>query len=242
MTRQTAGYAGDCDGSAQVDERCTTRGLLAPASGSGSCPDRPATTAAARWAWSDTISSWTWPGFEGAPVIVEVYSDADEVELFVNGNSLGRRPVGEPNRFRAAFDATYQSGELLAVAYRAGVETGRSTLKSATGPVLLNAEADRTEITADPGDLAYVALTLTDPQGTVHTAADRLVNVQVSGPGVLQGFASAAPSTEERFDTAERRTYEGRALAVLRPTGIGKIRLLASAPECEPVEATVTAG
>jgi beta-galactosidase len=54
-------------------------------------------------------------------------------------------------------------------------------------------------------------------------------------------LGSAAPSTEERFDATERRTYDGRALAVLRPTSAGKIRLLASAPGCEPTEIVVTA-
>ena len=57
---------------------------------------------------------------------------------------------------------------------------------------------------------------------------------------MLLGFGSAAPSTEERFDAIERRTHDGRALAVLRPTGPGKIRLLATAPDCEPIEVLVT--
>ena len=67
------------------------------------------------------------------------------------------------------------------------------------------------------------------------------MRVEVSGPGVLLGFGSASPATEERFDATERRTYDGRALAVLRPTGPGKIRLTATAPECEPAEIVVTA-
>jgi beta-galactosidase len=192
------------------------------------------------WAWSDSISSWTWPGSEGAPVTVEVYSDADEVELLVNGRSLGRKPAGDSHRFRAEFETVYAPGELLAIAYTGGVEAGRHVLRSAAGPVLLRAEADRPVISAGGGDLAYVTLTLTDAAGTCHTRADRPVAVEVSGPGVLLGFGSAAPATEERFDATERRTYDGRALAVLRPAGRGEIRLLASAPECEPDEVLVT--
>ncbi|GGX30890.1 glycoside hydrolase family 2 TIM barrel-domain containing protein [Streptomyces lomondensis] len=191
------------------------------------------------WAWTDAVSSWTWPGYDGRPVTVEVYSDADEVELLVNGRSLGRLPVGEDHRFRADFDTVYEPGELLAIAYRGGVETGRHLLRSATGPVLLRAQADRAIITPHVGDLAYVTLALTDAGGTLHTAADREVMVEVTGDGVLQGFGSAAPSTEERFDTTVRRTYQGRALAVLRPTGIGKIHLRATAPGCEPVETVI---
>ncbi|MFE3828530.1 glycoside hydrolase family 2 TIM barrel-domain containing protein [Streptomyces sp. NPDC059092] len=198
------------------------------------------TVASAPWAWSDTISSWTWPGFENEPITVEVYSDAEEVELFLNGRSLGRRPVGEDHRFRTAFDTLHEPGELLAIAYRSGTESGRSGLRSVTGPVKLHADADRPVITAAGGDLAFVTLTLTDETGTVHTAADRLVSVEVTGDGTLAGFGSADPSTEERFDAKERHTYQGRVLAVIRPTGTGEIRLSAVAPGCEPVEVTVT--
>ncbi len=193
------------------------------------------------WAWSDSVASWSWPGSEGAPVTVEVYSDADEVELLVNGRSLGRQPAGQERRFRAEFEAVYEPGELVAVAYAGGAETGRDRLRSAAGPVLLRAEADRPVIAADGGDLAYVVLTLTDPSGTGCTAADRPVRVEVSGAGVLLGFGSANPSTEERFDAAERRTYDGRALAVLRPAGPGKIRLTACAAGCDPAEVLITA-
>ena len=199
------------------------------------------TFAGTPWAWSDSIASWTWPGSEGSPVTVEVYSDADEVELLLNGRSLGRKPVGDSHRFRAEFETLYEPGELLAVAYAGGTETGRHLLRSAAGPVLLRAEADRQAVSADGGDLAYVALTLTDPAGTCCTHADRPVRVDVTGPCVLLGFGSASPSTEERFDATERRTYDGRALAVLRPAGPGKIRLIASAPGCEPAEVLVTA-
>ncbi|WP_329254469.1 DUF4982 domain-containing protein [Streptomyces sp. NBC_01478] len=198
------------------------------------------TWAGTPWAWSDTVPSWTWPGCTGEPITIEVYGDADEVELLVNGGSLGRRPVGRGHRFRTEFETSYEPGELLAVAYRDGAETGRTVLRSATGPVRLRAEADRPVITANGGDLAYVTLTLTDPDGTLHPAADRPVRLEVTGAGVLLGFGSADPSTEERFDATERRTYEGRALAVLRPTGPGKIHLLATAPECDPVDVVVT--
>lgn len=198
------------------------------------------TWAGTPWAWSDTVATWTWPGFAGEPVTVEVYGDADEVELLIGARSLGRRPVGEEHRFRTEFETSYEPGELLAIAYRDGVETGRHSLRTATGPLQLRAAPDRRHITAHGGDLAYVTLALTDPDGTLHTSADRPVTVEVSGAGVLSGFGSADPSTEERFDATVRRTYEGRALAVLRPTGPGRIRLVASAPECAPVAMVVT--
>ena len=84
----------------------------------------------------------------GQPVTVEVYSDADEVELLLDGRSLGTAKAGEKNRFRAEFEVTYEPGELTAVARTGGAETGRFALRSATGPVVLHAVADRA---GDPG-------------------------------------------------------------------------------------------
>ncbi|HEY9329175.1 MAG TPA: glycoside hydrolase family 2 TIM barrel-domain containing protein [Streptomyces sp.] len=181
------------------------------------------------WAWSDAISSWTWPGFEDAPVTVEVYGAGDEAELFVNGRSQGRRRL---ESFRTEFEVLYSAGELLAVTYRGDVESGRHTVRTAGAPDRLRAESDRAVIAATGGDLAFVSLTLTDANGICHPGADRPVHLDVTGDGVLAGFGSARPSTDERFDTPDHQTYEGRALAILRPTGPGEICLQASAPNC----------
>jgi beta-galactosidase len=122
----------------------------------------------------------------------------------------------------------------VVVAYASGVEIGRDTARTATGPLTLRAETDRPR-----GGLAYVTLALTDAEGVVHTAADRPVTVEVTGDGLLLALGSADPSTEERFDGKTRTTYEGRALAVVRTTGEGTVSLLATAPGCEPAEVVV---
>ena len=67
------------------------------------------------WMWKNNIASWTWKGQEGNPVSIDVYSDADEVELFLNGKSLGRKAAGEGAGFAAAFETAYEPGELKAV-------------------------------------------------------------------------------------------------------------------------------
>jgi beta-galactosidase len=192
------------------------------------------TWAGTPWAWTDSIASWTWPGYEGAPVVVEVYSNADEVELLIGGQSLGRSPVGEKARFRAEFETTYQPGEVVAIAYAEGTQTGRHVLRSAEGPLVLRAEADRSSVTADESDLAFVEITLTDEQGNLNSGADRHVKVVVSGPGHLQGFGSADPMVSDPFTGASAATYDGRALAVIRPTGPGEISVTVSAAECPP--------
>lgn len=193
------------------------------------------------WAWSDTVGSWSWAGAEGRPVTVEVYSDSDEVELLLDGTSLGTAKAGEANRFRAAFEVTYSPGELTAVSRTGGQETGRCSLRSATGPLALAAGADRRVVRADDTDLAHVTLTLEDADGVVALGVDREVTVTVEGPGVLQGFGSAAPATEESYLDDVHTTFDGRALAVVRPTGAGTITLTATAPGCPPVSLGIEA-
>ncbi len=75
----------------------------------------------------------------------------------------------------------------------------------------------------------------------LHTAADRRVTVEVDGPAVLQGLGSANPSTEEGFTDVACTTFDGRALAVVRPTGAGTITLVATADGCEPVRVSIDA-
>jgi beta-galactosidase len=194
------------------------------------------------WSWTDVISSWSWPDHEGAPVVIEVYAAADEVELLVNGRSLGRQPTGAEHRFRAEFEAVCEPGELVAVAWREAEEVGRTQLRSASGAVLLAAAADRTEIAAGTSDLAYIDIALTDATGTLFTTVDRPVTVDVDGPGALQGLASGRPDTDEAFTASTCTTHHGRALAVIRPTATGAITVRLRADGCEPVELPIDVG
>ncbi|WP_062464238.1 glycoside hydrolase family 2 TIM barrel-domain containing protein [Demequina soli] len=176
------------------------------------------------WAWSDSIASWDWPGHDGATTVVEVYSDADEVELLINGRSLGRRAAGRGARFRAEFELAYEPGTVEAIAYRSGELAERFALRSASGEPGL-------KVTAEPagsaGELLYVPITVEDGTGVVVTAA-RSLRVDVAGPGVLQGLGSGAPVTEESYLDDVHTTFDGRALAIVRRTGEGPITLRVS--------------
>lgn len=184
------------------------------------------------WGWSDSIPSWSWNGYEGQPVKVEVYADADEVELLINGKPVGKAPAGEANRFKAEFDTIYETGEITAVAYMDRQETGRMSIRSARGAVMLKAVADRTEITASETDLAFVTITLEDEQGELYNTADRMVTVTVEGPGQIQGFGNGNPVSEEDYFDQKHTTFDGRALAVIRPTGKGVITVTVNAEGC----------
>jgi beta-galactosidase len=193
------------------------------------------------WSWSDAVSSWSWDGFEGKPVTIEVYADADEVELLLNGQSLGRQPAGAEHRYTAVFETVFEPGSLQAVAWHAGQERGRMGLRSAVGPLQLDASADRNVIAAHSGDLAFVALALTDPEGVPYVTMDQKVHVDIEGPGVLQALGSANPESQEGFGGPACTTFDGRALAVVRSQGEGRIAVTATvggcAPQCVLIEA-----
>ena len=173
--------------------------------------------------WLEGLASWSWPGSEGGAVTIDVLSDADEVELLVNGVSVGRHPAGQDQGFRTEFETIFEPGEIVAVAYRDGVEVARTALQSGTGLAALDVRVDRTEIRADDTDLAFVEITLVDGAGRLHHTDDRAVTIEVDGPGTLQGLGSANPRTEELFGASTHDTFQGRALAVVRPTAPGTI-------------------
>jgi hypothetical protein len=166
------------------------------------------------WRTTDAIPSWSWRGQQGTLAQVEVYSHADAVELFCNGVSLGRKPAGPAHKFQADYKLPYAPGELTAVEYRGGRETGRTTLRSSSGPLTLKLTAD----TPPPGDVVYVAVDVVDGSGTPEMLADDDLVLTVEG-GEPAGFGSARPVSADGFTSGQARTYYGHALAAIRPTG-----------------------
>jgi beta-galactosidase len=189
---------------------------------------------AAREGRTDSIRSWSWEGYEGRMAVVEVYADADRVELQLDGVKVGVEAAGSTRRYLSTFSVPYRPGELTALAYDAtGGEIGRDTLASAGPGLQICAEAECDELRADGADLAYIPIVLTDHAGTVRPLADREVVVQVSGAGTLLGLGSAQPITEEGFSSDRHSTYYGRALAVVRSGHeVGDLTVTVSAKDC----------
>lgn len=173
------------------------------------------------WSWDDVVASWTWDVAPGAPVTVDVYAAADEVELRRDGVVLGRVAVGGTRPLVARFETEYHPGELVAVALDDGREVGRARLRTADGAPRLVAQAESERIPSD--GLAYVGLRIEGDDGLVVGDADRLVTVEIDGPGELAGIGSARARTTESFAGPAVTTYDGRALAIVRPTGSGEI-------------------
>ena len=199
-----------------------------------------------QWAMTDAVRSWNWKGFENQPVRIEVYSDAESVELLINGNSAGiKRPgvledgCGKKNM--AVFETKYIPGSVEAVARNDGRETGRDILRTAGEKLHLEAHADQEIIPADGSDIAYVELELQDQNGIRNPEEVKSVSVQVTGAGYLLGFGSADPKSEENYFDTTAKTFEGRLRAAVRAREKGEIHLTFSGDGMEDVSITVKA-
>lgn len=173
-----------------------------------------------RYGWPDGLHTWTWPVAEGSQVCVEVYSGADEVELILNGRSLGRKPAGTCHH-KGVFEVDYEKGILEAVSYTDGREVSRDILTSAGAPAGLRIAADsyslrRTVLKADGQSLCYAVVEVVDREGNPVPYLEKTARAFVEGTASLAAFGTARPVTEENYTKGETTAYQGRMLAVVR--------------------------
>lgn len=195
-----------------------------------------------QWSWDPVIDSWSFPGQAGKPTRVDVYSVDDEVELFVNGISIGRQPAGELPKNKTTFEVVYQPGRIEAVGYRGGQEVSRTHLDTCGAPTALRLSADRAEIRSPHGDLAYVTVEVIDEKGHAVKYAEPQVSFEISGVGILAAVGTANPVSEELYVGTTRKAWQGRLMAVVCSTGqVGEIVLEAMAEGLAPAKITLQA-
>ncbi len=183
-----------------------------------------------RWGWSDELRSWTWPGYEGKTLAVRVYSSGDQVRLLLNGKEIGVKPVSAETQLKAEFEVPYAPGELRAVALSGGKQIAELAFKTAGPPATLRLKADRQSIRRDRNDLAYVTLEVLDKAGELVPDAAVPVTFSISGAAELAAVGTANPKDIGSFRQPHPRTFHGKCLAIVRPTGAaGSVTLRAQA-------------
>lgn len=169
---------------------------------------------------------------------VEVYSNTDEVELFLNGKSLGKKQTRADDG-SLNWDVSYESGTLEAVAYTDGNEVARHTLRTAGAPAEMKLIPGQESIGLTFDDAVTVEVQILDENGTIVPTADNLVKFSVSGPGELIAVDSGNVVSTELFQVSERKAYQGRCIAILRATGEGTIQLKAQTDGIDPVMTSI---
>ena len=193
-----------------------------------------------KWGWSDELRGWTFPGLEGNPLKVRVYTRGDEVRLFHNGNQVGQKLLAARDALTAEFDVPYSPGELKAVAFEQDREIGSLVFTTTGKPSRVVLAGDRPELRASRDDLAYVMVTVVDDAGRTVPDATIPVSFSVRGAGELAAVGNANPKDVASFRQPRRSTFHGACLAILRPAGgSGSITLNAEAPGLEAASITL---
>lgn len=188
------------------------------------------------------LPHWNWPEREGEITPVHVFTSGDEVELFLNGKSLGKKKKGE-YEYRLRWDKIiYTPGELKAVAFKKGEKWAEQVVKTTGKPAILIAEADREVINADGKDLSFITIQVTDKEKNFVANATSKIEFSVEGPGEIVATDNGDPSDLTPFPSHERKAFSGLALVIVRGKykETGSIKITASSEGLKPAEYVIT--
>ncbi|HEY3757194.1 MAG TPA: beta-galactosidase GalA [Opitutaceae bacterium] len=141
------------------------------------------------------LPHWNWPGQEGKPIDVRAFSNCDEVELWLNGRSLGRKTLSAPGQLQ--WSVAYEPGTLEAKGYRGGKEVAHTRVETTGQATALRLTSNRVAVTADGRDVAVIAVSAIDNRGRVVPEADVKVDFALAGAGRLIGVGNGDPSCHE---------------------------------------------
>ena len=173
------------------------------------------------WQLTKALESWSWRGCNGMPCRVEVYARGAQVELLINGKSVGRKSL--KNKCRVVFQTAYADGEITAVSYDgSGKEIGRYTLSTAGEDTVLKVQPEETAV--KPNGLSFIDLRYTDKAGVWKPMEKHTLKVEVEN-GTLAGLGSANAYAEGNYAGDTTKTYYGEAMAIVRATDSGPVRV-----------------
>jgi beta-galactosidase len=164
---------------------------------------------------------WTsWTAAQSVPIYV--YSNADSVELFLNGKSLGSQNVvavaSQAKSGHLEWSVAFSPGTLEAKATKNGTVVATDTVQTAGAPAAVVLKVDRASITADGLDLAYVEADIVDSKGVLVPQASNVVSFSITGPGKIVGVDNGNPISHEAYQGTTRAAFSGKALAIIQST------------------------
>ncbi|VGO15615.1 Beta-galactosidase BoGH2A [Pontiella desulfatans] len=171
--------------------------------------------------WTDEpmvhlLPHWTHPGMEGVGIPVVAYSNCEEVELFLNGKPLGKKPPRD--LLDIVWKVPYEAGTLKAVGYRGGKAVAEKIFKTAGAPTTIEFAADNTNMAADRFDISHLTTTIKDANGNFVPWACNRIDYQIDGPVELLGFDNGDPLDVTTHRETHRKTFNGLSLGIFQST------------------------
>jgi len=176
------------------------------------------------------LPHWNWPDRIGKVTPVHVFTSGDEAELFLNGNSLGRKKKAQYEYRLRWDDVVYQPGELKVVAYKNGSKWAENSVQTTSESAGIKMDVDRKIITADGNDLAFITVSVVDKNGRVVPTAKNQLNFKLEGAGEIVATDNGDPTSFVSFKSLHRPAFNGLCLVILRakPGMVGNIKVIAS--------------
>lgn len=156
-----------------------------------------------------------WNRTEGDSLTVQVFSNCDTVELFINGKSQGEKKIN-PARPEFIWKVKYQKGEVKAIGKNKGQIVAEHQIKTAGKPYQILLEADKENLKADGFDLSYLTVKIVDKEGNVVPDKDHKINFKVSGAGINAGVDNGDITSSELWQSDFRSTYKGKCQLIVR--------------------------
>jgi beta-galactosidase len=194
--------------------------------------------------WEPVLDDWTPKELTPHDENVEVYTNAEEVELFLNGKSLGTEKL-HADASPITYKVPFEPGTLKAVARSGGKIIANDELKTAGKParIVFAADLPTVPLTPDWNDVRTVTATLVDEAGTRIPDSETEVHFAVSGPASIVAVDNGNFNDHDPFQASERKVYYGNAVALVRATGsTGKVTVTASAEGVPSASVTLTTG
>ena len=165
------------------------------------------------WTWHEVNEHWNYK--EGEIIIVEVYSNCDEVELFQNGKSLGIRKLAVAEDRMLKWAVPFEKGTLKAVGLK-GTETSDAEIASASKPASIRLVPDKNTIAADGYDVAHIVAQIVDEHGNPVKHINEKIKFEVQGNARLLGVDNGDIKNIQDFQSNEIISYKGRALLIIQ--------------------------
>lgn len=187
------------------------------------------------------VERWDWSGDPRQNIPVEIYTNCDSVELFLNGKSLGEKPVSDRLLPALIWAVPNQPGTVEAVGKRAGTVAARFQLKSIGKPERIGLTPDLKTLKSGGRQVATVEVQVVDHAGSRVPDADLTVTVEVSSAGRLIATGNGDLTDSTAATSKERKLFQGRAVAVVRSGAApGKITVKVSAPGVASAQVVLT--
>lgn len=188
------------------------------------------------------LADWTPAKTDAHTEKVEVYSNAPDAELFLNGKSLGRKPRNADDSARL-WDVTYASGTLKAVGYdAAGKAIADDSLTTAGPAAKLSLTPEQSELAPGFDNIGFIRVQVTDTKGVPIPDAAQTLKITIDGPGALAAFDNGSPTDHTAFASPERKAWQGKALVMVRATDTkGVIKVIVTGEGLKPATVTIKA-